>query len=358
MGKRSVAVGRTVRLVRGGDDCAFFCGTTSLGGAGAEGVGYSNAVGRILGRMFGKDKIDCAVGNGRIVLGIRNRSARRTTGRGVVNMIARSTAKSPVPKTSIVVGKAGANAAASMSNGFRIVTASDSILIVSFVKCSSGRVGMKGRGMLDIALSSSTRRLSRMIMATFKAKRGGRAMANSVRSMHPTSLGMPATGLSATFTNHLSNIVSCRHDNRPKGGNTSFFVHNITAVGDTAPLVMLSKIRVSGTSLGTLSPRIVRDFSMLGSTATSTVCNAHNTGNMLVVGAGSNSSLRGPVVNIHMRTCIGAPVGHPGAISKIAFVEVCGRTIAGRNAKSTLCSSSGVCNATGGLGPCVCPGIS
>lgn len=114
---------------------------------------------------------------------------------------------------------------------------------------------------------------------------------------------------------------------------------------------------MSSTSLGTLSPRIVSKFSVLGSTATATVCKAHNTGNIVVIAAGSKRGLSGPVVGFHMRKRVDRPAGAPGFISKTACVRLFGRTMGGSNDPSILCDRSGVGNAHVGLGPCIFPSI-
>lgn len=121
---------------------------------------------------------------------------------------------------------------------------------------------------------------------------------------------------------------------------------------------MLSKMRVDSDSLGTLSPRIVRDFSVLGSTATATVCKAHKTGNIVVIAAGSNRSLLGPVVGFHLRASVSRLASIPRVMKKISCVGLCGRTLAAHNVAAKLCSSAGVETARRKLGPLICPGMS
>lgn len=137
-------------------------------------------------------------------------------------------------------------------------------------------------------------------------------------------------------------------------------MHNVSAFTDGAsPLIFVSGMRMSVDSLGTLSPRMVRKFSVLGSTATATLCKTHNTGNIVLVAAEGNGSVRGTQVGVHIRGSFARPAGAMGMTSNMSCVVTEGGTMLG-HAPSTrpCCSRRIVSKAHGRLGPCVCPGMS
>lgn len=160
------------------------------------------------------------MGKGRIVL-IGSVKTRRGANR-VQNIILSKGADRPIVNTTIGMGKAAINAAAGLSNRFVLGTSGKSILVVSCLKCRDGRVDVDRLGACAIRLDRTARSLSRIIIATFNMKRGGRDLINTIARIEPTRLGMPSSDLSASFTKHLSNIVTMRHDNRPNTSKTDF----------------------------------------------------------------------------------------------------------------------------------------
>lgn len=103
---------------------------------------------------------------------------------------------------------------------------------------------------------------------------------------------------------------------------------------------------------------MVRDFSVLGSTATATLCKAEKTGKIVMIAAGGKRGLGGPVVGFEIRKTVSRLAGIPGVMSNVACVELCGRTRAHAPRAASVCSSRGVGTAVSNIGPCVCPGVS
>lgn len=280
-------------------------------------------------------------------------------GHALINAIASTSANRALVNMGIVVGNAARNAIASLSKGFSVRMANGSRVRVSCVNCGARAVRINSLNVLGIGVRKSGRILSRIIIINTNA-RGGMSVANTVATARNVRLGTPASSLADSLTNGLTNIVSAGDDNRPNSAST-FCVHNVGAFNNiTAPLVLLSNIRVSSKSLGHVPTRDVRDFSILGSTSTATVCNGHNTGNIVLIAAGRKGRGAGTAIGISIRTSCFRPVGAPRFTSKPAFVHACGRT---RRTHDTAmvaphCSSRVVTTARDNVGPCICPGMS
>lgn len=262
----------------------------------------------------------------------------------------------PLPTMAMMMGNAAGKMAASLSNRCALSgIPTKSALMFSFLKVRARRVMIEGRGHVSIRVGRSTIDVSRMMIMTFNA-RGGRDVIDSVRAMGPTTLGMPSDGLAATLTKHVSNLVTCRHDNRPKRSGTSFFVHNIAAFNcGGSPLVLVSNVRAASARLTHLRPSSVTTFSVLGSTATATLCNTHNTGNIVRMRAGRNG--RKPTgIDLHMRGSFSSGASGVRLTSPVACVRVTGRTMAAHGPLTPLtCSHRGVTGAVTNGGPCLCP---
>lgn len=206
--------------------------------------------------------------------------------RATANLIG-SGANRPVVNIGMLMGKAAGNAVASFSNGFSVPSIPDgTALIISCVKCLAGRIGAKGS--LIVMLRRSGGALSRIIIVNCNAM-GEHSLANSITSIAKRGLTTgPITGITRTLRKRLPNMDIASRSNHPNT-NVSVHVHNNNSVARSgSPLFVMSNIRIDNVSSVPTSG--VRDVSILGSTTSATVCNTHNTGNMVLIAAGKNGS--------------------------------------------------------------------
>lgn len=196
----------------------------------------------------------------------------------------------------MLMGNASVKTVSSVSNGFALrMPSPGSMLVVSCVKCRACRMVINGGASFGVMLRSRVGTLSRMIMMTCKS-RGGRAMANTMDVVGDDRLiTTPMTGMAGTLINGLPKMIARRPNKHPNRSTTAVLVHNGSAFGSTSPLVVVSNMRRR--SFSRLSTGRVRDLSMLGSTSSATMCNVHNTGNIVLVAAGENGR-KGPGVSI------------------------------------------------------------
>lgn len=227
---------------------------------------------------------------------------------GMANGIA-SDAGRKVPNIGMRIGNATAKAVASFSNGCSVsIPSSGSALIFSFVNCIARRIPINKGGMLGIRLGSSARALSRMIMITCNATEGD-SLANTATDLHPsTGSTSGATSFGGLLRNGITKLGMASSVTTPKTTD-SIAVHNTGSLHKSGrPLCIVSGIprssakrftrstvnnnsfRVTRSPLDTLGPTSVRSVAMLGSTSTATVCNSHNTGNIVVVAAGGKGT--------------------------------------------------------------------
>lgn len=238
-----------------------------------------------------------------------SRDARRTG--GVANGIL-STTNRPVVNTDILMGNSNANTIASVSKGFSMRTPINDALRMSFVNCGAIALGIAGTAACAIDLRSSSRTLSRIIIATVNV--GGRhgTLKCSVRSIGSSRLvGVGATGPVSSLSKGITNIGIARSSNTTNT-NTRVVLHkkaSNTRNGSGRPLFIISNIVFSGSSsiingstfsnsvhstsaasghLVSVGPRSVRDVSILGNPTTTTLCNSHTTGKIVLVAAGGN----------------------------------------------------------------------
>lgn len=156
--------------------------------------------------------------------------------------------------------------------------------------------------------------------------RGGIAMANSITDMSNRRLGTsPAAGLAGNVMNHVPNIVNFRATSRPNNNNAAVHVHNAGSLNDGSPLIMVSNIPSHSNNVGQLGPARVRSVSMLGSTST-TVCNTHTTGNMVLVAAG-HKGRNGPIISFGTDTNFSRPAHLPGVAGSCRCTAVLGRIL-------------------------------
>ncbi len=204
----------------------------------------------------------------------------------------RSTDNSPIVNTAVDVSNGTINIA-SCSNGFAVGTPRNRRLSISCIKFSARAITTSP--IISIAVSSGAHRLSRIIIVNCNHT-GGASLANSIATVGPSSVGGNlGADTRSVLVNGITNIDIVDDSNTPNN-TTAVHVHNNSSLGtDGSPLVIVSNLTVSGCNIRNLTgplsligPGSVRDFAMLGSTDTATVCNSHTSGNIVVVAAGGN----------------------------------------------------------------------
>lgn len=201
----------------------------------------------------------------------------------VSNIIARGGAKRPVVNTDVLLGNRSSKAVASFGNGCSVPgIPSNTALIFDCVNVGARRIGIATSSGLSVSLRRSGRLVSRIIIVNCNVRHGS-SLANSMNTIGDGSLaGITAPGITGTLRKHISNICVST-GNTPKD-SPRMHVHNVNAAGGDGPLCIISNVFVSSVSF--LDARSVRSVRILGSTSTATVCNSHNTGNIVVIAAG------------------------------------------------------------------------
>lgn len=208
------------------------------------------------------------------------------TRRGAIANGICSMSNRPVVKTDMIVRNAARKAVASVSNTFRLGTRPSRALIIDFLKCGSIVLPVKGGGGFGIALRRSSGGLSRIIIIKCTA-RGGIGLANSITSISSGSVrSVPMTGATALLRNHLPNLMLARGNTRTNGSGPRVEVHNVNAFNGGGPVMLVSNIRNDLSRVSRVPSTSVSGVSMLGSTTSTTVCNMHTTGNIVLVAAG------------------------------------------------------------------------
>lgn len=211
-------------------------------------------------------------------------TARRGNGR-VSNAVA-SDRNTPMVNTAILRINAAGTTVASLSNRFALGMHPNMGLGVSCVNFGSVLMAMNSAGRCGVRLGRSARTVRRVMIMNCNA-RGGMGLANTVTAVSSSGLiGHADTGMAGVLTNRVPNIAIVRGDNRPNTSNNLLHIHNLKAVNGTDTVIIVSNIR---SAVDDISPGSVRGVSVLGSTTTSTVCNIHTTGNIVLVAAGGNS---------------------------------------------------------------------
>lgn len=255
--------------------------------------------------------------------------------------VMRSAGGRPVVKMSMVIGNAAGKAIASVSKGCDLsIRKSGDMLMFSFMKCMAGRIAIKDRGAVGMALTRSSGVVSRMIIVNFRS-RGGKGLATTMTSIDTRALrSEPITGVKRTLRNVIPNLGVDVRNNSP-GGIPGLGVHNTAAFHrenssgssgggfsmiSNSPLVLVSNIRVATRSLGRLGPGSVSGVSFLGSTSTSTVCNAETAFNIVLIAAGSKACGRGTGVSCSCGLTFSRPCRLPSVLSSC---RVCGTNTSG-----------------------------
>lgn len=286
LGFAGVPLSRTVPGIRGRDKCAFFCRSRRVSvGRGIDlGIG-GRAVGGAVTTLLGKAGIGFRVSTARVVLcakGGGGTVSKRP--RGVSNaMVSRD--NRPVVKTGIVIRKADANIVASLSKGCAVGTPTKDGLGVSCVNCIARAMGTNEGDAMGLIRSDGA--LTRIIMVNCNARHGS-SLAKNLMSMSRGGLGVVGDdGLVSHLTKRVPNLDMAANSTGPKTSR-ALHMHNRGSLDTSGtPLVMLSNVPC-GNSLDSVSPGVVRDLDILGSTSTTTVCNSHNSGNIVLVRSGGN----------------------------------------------------------------------
>lgn len=190
-------------------------------------------------------------------------------------------------KIDVLIGNASGKAIASLSNGFSLSTRVKGVLRVDCMNCVSRRVGIRDGGLLHVVVRRSAGGLRRMIMIKCKA-RGGIGLAKTMSTISTRSLtDGPIVDATRTLTNLTPNLDMLRASNHPKR-KTAIGVHKANAFSGTkaSPLILVSNL---SNGVSSMSPGSVRDVSFLGSTTSTSVCNGHTTGKIVLVRAGGNT---------------------------------------------------------------------
>lgn len=260
-----------------------------------------------------------------------------------------------MPKIGVLVGKASLKAVDSNGNCFAVGTGEKSVLVFGCLKFGSCRciISHTVDG-LAISLGSSSRRLSRVIMANVsrRGEIGSISTMSSLSIAGGLSAG-PVASLSRSLRNKVAKLGIARDSNLPKTSTTTVGVHNVSALNADSPLILMSNVPVS---VGRLSPGAVRDIAILGSTTTSTVCNTHTTGNIVIIGAGHKAPNGvdvscGNCTNFRRTACL------PRFIGTTSCVRVMGITGTGMK-KTPVCSRRTVSTAEDRSSLVGCPSAS
>lgn len=121
--------------------------------------------------------------------------------------------------------------------------------------------------------------------------------------------------------------------------------------GDST-LMLVSNLR---NSLDRISPTSMRDFSILGSTSTATICNIHNTGKMVLMAAGQKA-MRGLGVATHTGFAVSRLGQLPGCLETCSCTGLTGRTEI-ISKRGRLCSPVRVSLVRCRLSPSLCPSM-
>lgn len=159
-------------------------------------------------------------------------------------------------------------------------------------------------------MRSSARALNRIMIATLNVGHRGGTLNCTVRRMgNSTLLRTHRAGLTGTLANGISNIRVVHSDGNPNN-SSGVRLHNTGSMANLGrPLVIISNIPVSGFAktdggsvsgpalsvngkLSSVGTRSVRSVSILGNTSTTTLCNSHTNGNIVLVAAGGKAGHR------------------------------------------------------------------
>lgn len=211
--------------------------------------------------------------------------------RGRIGNVIASGAKRPLVKIGMIRGNAAGNIVASFGKRFALGMTRKGALMFSCINCAARRVAM-GKSSLGVVVRRSSGALSRIIMMNCNDVDHG-SMADSVAAIGTSGLGMKiCSSPKRLLRNGIPNLAMMRDDS-PASNATSVSLHKTSSLHANTtvrPCCIVSN--VPNVSLDLVTPRSVRDVSMLHSTSTATVCNSGTTGNMVLVAAGGNDGDR------------------------------------------------------------------
>lgn len=239
--------------------------------------------------------------------------------RGIGNAVG-APGKRPIVKTAVVRGKAAGNAVASIGNGFMLgVVGGVNRLRTTYMKFGGIIFGPRGR-VIDLVVRRSAGILKRIIIATLNVAHRTGSLKCSMRGLKNSKIiRTRRSGFIGTLDGHVTNIRVAGSSNNVKT-SSDVRVHNRGFINKCgcggSPLFIMSNIPVDGggrrsaqdfakhrscggpgfasnrtrmSCKGTtkrVGRRSVRDISVLGNPGTSTLCNTHTTGKIVLVAAG------------------------------------------------------------------------
>lgn len=232
----------------------------------------------------------------------------RTRGEAIGKHILSTRSGRPLVKTAIGVPNASVNIIASVSNGFSLrIPSGSGALIVRFLNVDALATGVPTGKILGMSLRPSARQLSRIIIANCNGFSGS-SFANSTGALQKSLLGgIPIMSMRRGLRNVAPNMSVSKGSNRPNTGR-DVHVHNVKSFGTSGrPLFIVSKMPIASKDLDNnststtcvggsgagvvdaLGPSSVRGVAIVGSTTTTSLCNSHTTGNIVLVAAGGNA---------------------------------------------------------------------
>lgn len=170
-------------------------------------------------------------------------------------------------------------------------------LIVSFINVRARRMAVGPR--MGMVLGSSSRLLRRIMIANCNAF-GGTSFAKTTSAMGASALrSMPILSITSGLSNGITNIAFNSDSDGPNSMD-DVHMHNVNSVGTKGgPLCIVSKAPIADKSLSrfacdstkasvlsSLGAGSVRSVAIVGSTTTTSLCNSHTTGNIIIVAAG------------------------------------------------------------------------
>lgn len=209
-------------------------------------------------------------------------SPRRGGGAILISKAVMSATNRPVVNTGVGLGNTRkAKAVASIRNGFGLRIPAGNMLVISFVKCRRRRITIGKGAVLGVGVTRSTRVVSRIIMATLNVGQRRGTLKCTIRGINKDGLSaIGPIGVTASLANGITNLGMA--------GDARFGATPALGLHNRAPLLMMSNIPCDGVSLGSVTTSSVRSISILGKTATSTLCNTHKNSKTVVIAAGGN----------------------------------------------------------------------
>lgn len=296
-----LALGTTFGRVRRRAGLFMSCGARSIGSSHiVGGIPTNSGIGGILRRLLRNAGYSIAFDGKRVVV---SEGSPTSSGAGGIANVIGSRGKRPVVNTGIIRGKAAGNAIASLGNRCDLSVSPSTILLISCVNCSAGRVEISKGGVLGVSLTRGARGLSRVIIVNCNASEGESVM-DTVSAIGKSAVDTTsADGIRSTLRKGMTNL-SVRSTQCTKSSRR-VCVHKTESLGTKGgPLVVISNVPKDLKDMGACSVRSVR---ILGSTTDSTVCNSVNTGNIVLMAAGEKGGKIGHRIGFGSCVNLGIP---------------------------------------------------